>query len=650
MYYPGQSACVSSLPSPVMRSAVLSTTALIALGMPAGALAQRAVPSEHTLSSGWEMRVEAAAPAPPQPAPPEETEPEGTRSRVARTPPGRAAQADGDWQPTRVPSVFDAHALAALYPGTVRRYRTTFVGPPTPRGFSWLIRFDTVRRNAAVILNGRRIGRNVDPYTPFTVPARGLRAGRRNVLEVIVDGRKNPQLPEAWWNWNGIVRPVHLVPAGPAHIEDLGTMSRVRCRGPARRCKADLLLDGLLERRGAAQIRPSLDVRLRAPGGRVTDRTFRLPPPRAKRHAMKLSMPVPAPVLWSPDSPRLYSAMFTLRNGGRVVQRERRSIGLRSVEVKSGHLWLNNRRIQLRGASIHEDMPGSGAALTAADMDRIVADLKDLGANITRAHYLLNPMLLDRLDRAGIMVWSQAPIWQRDSARGVNLLRQPKELGRALLTVRRTVTEARNHPSVLTHSVANELTFTPDQHPATKRFLLAARAQAHAIDPTLPISVDIKGRTGFAEQFTYHPFDMIGLNQYFGWYRWVADFSLLEPYIYELRDLYPRKAIVMTEWGAEGRPELADAEPDLKGGYPFQTMHAQRTIDVIDRSPVLSGAIYWTLREFEIYPGWQGGAGRRPPQYEPNTRHHKGLITYEGERKPAFFLLRDRFRATPLYP
>ncbi|HEX6651723.1 MAG TPA: glycoside hydrolase family 2 TIM barrel-domain containing protein [Thermoleophilaceae bacterium] len=633
-----------------MRSAVLSTTALIALGLPSAALAQRAVPSEHTLSSGWEMRVEAAAPAPPQPAPPEETEPDSEGASAAMTPPGRGAQADGAWQATQVPGVFDSRALPQLYPGSVRRYRTTFVGPATPPGFSWLIRFDSVRRNAAVILNGRRIGRNVDPYTPFTVPARGLRPARRNVLEVIVDGRKNPQLPEAWWNWNGIVRPVHLVPAGPAHIEDLGTMSRVRCSGPARRCRADLLLDGMLERRGARPIRPSLDVRLRSPGGRVTERTFPLPAQSAARRQMKLTMPVPAPVLWSPDAPQLYSAVFTLRNGGRVVQRERRAIGLRSVVVKGGHLWLNNRRIQLRGASIHEDMPGSGAALTDADMDRIVADLKDLGANITRAHYLLNPRLLDRLDRAGIMVWSQAPIWQRDSARGVNLLAQPKELARALLTVRRTVTEARNHPAVLTHSVANELTFTPDQHPATRRFLLAARAQAHQIDPTLPISVDIKGRPGFAEQFTYHPFDMIGLNQYFGWYRWVEDFSLLEPYIYELRDHYPRKAIVMTEWGAEARSELAGAAPDLKGSYAFQTMHAQRTIDVIDRSPVLSGAIWWTLREFSIYPGWQGGAGRRAPQYEPNTLHQKGLITYDGERKPAYYLLRDRFRATPLYP
>ena len=124
----------------------------------------------------------------------------------------------------------------------------------------------------------------------------------------------------------------------------------------------------------------------------------------------------------------------------------------------------------------------------------------------------------------------------------------------------------------------------------------------------------------------------------------MEDFDLLEPYIRELRDHYPAEAIVMTEWGAEGRPELADAAPDLKGGYPFQSFHAARTLDVIDRSPGLSGAIYWTLREFEIYPGWQGGAGRRPPEYEPNTRHHKGLITYDGRAQAR---LRAPARALP---
>ena len=591
---------------------------VIALLLASPAIAQPVVPKERVLSSGWQMRLDAAAPAPPQDAPPDETAPDGQASSLRRTPAGRATQVNGPWQPARVPSVFDTRALPTLYPGSVRSYRLSFTGPRTPRGFGWLIRFESVRRKATVFLNGRRVGTNSDPYTPFTVPARGLRPGRRNRLLVIVDGRKNPKLPEGWWNWNGIVRPVTLVPAGPAHVEDLGTMSRVRCRGPARHCRAELLLDGMLERRGARRIRPSLDVRLRAPGGRVTRRSFQLPAQRAERRRMQLSMPVPAPQLWSPDAPRLYRAVFTLRDGDRVVQRDRRRIGLRSVEVKRGHLWLNNRRIQLRGASIHEDMPGSGAALTGADMDRIVADLKDLGANVTRAHYLLNDRLLAASTAPGSSSGTRRRSGSATRARTCSGSR-----GSASAPCSRSGGRSRpprSHPSVLTHSVANELTFTPDAKPGTRRFLLAAQAQARDIDPTLPISVDIKGRPGYGEQFTYHSFDMIGLNQYFGWYRWVADFSLLEPYIYELRDHYPGKAIVMTEWGAEGRPELADAPPDLKGGYPFQTFHAQRTLDVIDRSPVLSGAIYWTLREFEIYPGWTGGAGRRAARSSSRTR------------------------------
>jgi hypothetical protein len=619
------------------------------LAMPCSALAQDELPRASTLSSGWEVRVEPAAPAPPQVAPPEETAPEGAPPAAPATSAGRAAQAPGQWSPARVPSVVDAQALPSLYPGVVRRYRLHFQGPETPRGFRWLIEFESVRRNAAVYLNGRRLGRNVDPYTPFTVEARGLRPGRDNELVVEVDGRKNPLLPEGWWNWNGIVRPVHLVPAGPAHIQDLGTMSRVRCRGPARGCRAQLLLDGVLERRGVKELASTLEVHLRSPSGRVVEKTFRLPRQRSERRRLQLELPVPAPELWSPETPNLYSARIVLRDGGDTMQVERRAIGLRSVEVKNGLLYLNNRRIQLRGASIHEDMPGHGAALTPGDMRQIVSDLKELGANITRAHYLMSDRLLALFDRAGILVWSQSPIWQRDH--GAALLYRPKELRRALLTVQRTVTSARNHPSVITHSVANELSFTPDAKPGTARFLVAAQQIARDVDPTLPISVDIKGRPGFPEQFTYHRFDMLGINQYFGWYSWVEDFSLLEPYFSEMHDLYPNHALVMTEWGAEARPELAAAAPELKGSYPFQAFHAQRTLDAIDHlSWFLSGAIYWTLREFEIYPGWTGGAGRRPAEFEPNTRHHKGLISYTGERKPAFWIVRDRYVRTPLYP
>jgi beta-glucuronidase len=113
-----------------------------------------------------------------------------------------------------------------------------------------------------------------------------------------------------------------------------------------------------------------------------------------------------------------------------------------------------------------------------------------------------------------------------------------------------------------------------------------------------------------------------------------------------MRRLYPKQALVMTEFGAEGVPAMANAPPDQKGGYAFQTNYVRATLGVADRTRFLSGALHWTLREFEIFPGWLGGA---PPRKGDNTRHHKGVLTYRGRRKPAWEILRENFSRVPLY-
>jgi hypothetical protein len=579
------------------------------------------LPRAVTLGNGWEMRAEPAAPAKPQPPPPEESG--GSDSApTTPTPPAPAVAGPETWEPVSIPSVFDPRAIASLYAGTVRRYRLTFTGPRTPRGLGWLLEFEEVRRAAKVYLNGRVIGGNRDPYTPFQLDAKGLRAGRPNSLVVDVDNRKDPRLREGWWNWGGIVRPVRLIPAGQAYLSGLGSMSRVRCQGLARRCRASLLLDGVLERRRGRRLRPTVAVELRSPVGRLTRKTFRLPAQRAHRRRVDLSVRVPSPKLWSPEHPVLYSARVTLRDRGRVQQVVRRAVGLREVQVKRGLLYLNNRPVQMRGASIHEDMPGHGAALSDHDMAEIVAQLKELGANVTRAHYLLNDRLLSRLDRAGIMVWSQSPIWQRDS-----LLRYRSQRARAVLTVRRGVTAARNHPSVIAHSVANELTSEPDHAAGTRLFLKEAASTARKLDPTVPIALDINGRPGHPRQRTYRYFDTLGVNQYFGWYPWVADFNQLEPYLRLLHAQYPRHALVMTEFGAEALPRLADAPVERKGSYAFQAMHAgahprpRRPPAVPLGGDLLDPA---RIRDLPRMDGWRGSAqpGRRTEHAPPQGAHH----------------------------
>ena len=547
-----------------------------------------------------------------------------------------------DWQPITVPHVFDARPLAEQFPGTVAWYRLRFDAAGAPSGFGFALRFQSVRRKAVVYLNGKRLGANQDPYTPFTLDARGLRAGAKNELLVRVDNRKGRQPAEGWWNWGGIVRPVELIPRGRVTVSALGLIPKLSTN----RRQATLTVDALVENRTARRIAPKLQVTLTAPSGAVSRKTFPLRAIAGRRGRQELlELPVKGrPELWSPDKPALYTADVRVETATRTEQVDREKIGMRKVEVRSGRLFLNGRPLQLRGAAMHEDMPGRGAALTDADVDQIVSDLKAVGANVTRTHYLFDQRLLRRFDEEGILVWNEAPVWARDA-----LLKRAGGRSAALGEVKRTIVAARNHPSVLTNSVANELATEPDKVSGTKRYLIDAAALARKLDPEVPVSLAIRSLPGTPAQRTYRRFDLIGFNHYLGWYpcppRPATSLAQLRPFIAELRRQYPAEALLMSEFGAEATRDGSAAEKDT---FAFQSDYVRQTLETVDRSPELAGAIYWALREFAVRPVWDGGACR--PEAQDTVIHRKGLLDYEsGSPKPAWTLARDRFKATPAF-
>jgi len=546
-----------------------------------------------------------------------------------------------------VPHVFDARARKPDFGGRVGWYRLRFRAPRAVPGFGWGVRFEQSRRITQAWLNGVPIGASRDPYVPFTLPATGLKTGRENTLLVRVDNRKGSEPREGWWNWGGLTRPVSLVPRGLLELRDPGVMPRVSCEQGGAVCRASVLVDGVLvNRSGAEQRAPQISVALTPPGGgralRHTETVRGLHAGESGR--VRFEVPVPDPELWSPESPKLYDATLTTRAAGeRPVQVDQLRVGLRSVKVVGAMLELNGRQLDLRGASLQEDLAGRGPALTDADMDRIVAELKALHANVTRAHYALNERLLDRLDAAGIMVWSQAPIYHRD-----RLLETVPQREAALATLRGTVLAARSHPSVITHSVANELSVVPDAVPGTKAYLESALKLTRDLDPTLPVSVDLLSYPGFGAQEAYAQYDLLGINSYFGWYPGKTDHSTekladLAPYLDHMRRLYPAQALVLTEFGAES----TFAGPgSTKETFAFQSRYVREVLDIVEQRPFVGGAIYWTLREFAVKPDWDGGAKRAVAR---DGIHNKGLVSYAGRRKPAWEVAAQDFAATPLY-
>jgi beta-glucuronidase len=613
----------------VLGTAVLTVAgaaAVLALGDARGASSAVASPTRIQLSHGWQFQLDPAR--------------QGLAAGWQRGAGG------GVWQTVTVPHVFDPRPRASLFSGTTGWYRLSFPTPSTPAGFGWGIRFEQARRIAEVWLNGRLLGVHVDPYTPFQIPLPLLQAGAANELVVRVDNRKGLEPREGWWNWGGLTRPVSLVPLGPLQVTNLGLIPQVTCATPLR-CLASVLVDGTVTNRSSAPSSPALTVSLTPPdGGSAQTATIHLPvigPHQSE--PVHTSVPVDGPVAtWSPEQPRLYSARVETFDASTLAQRDELQIGMRQIQVRNGLLYLNDRPIDLRGASIEEDMPGHGPALSAGDVQRILSELRAIHANVTRAQYPLNPALLDAFDRAGILVWSQAPIYHRDE-----LLLTRRQRGAALATLRGTLLATRNHPSVVTQSVANELSPTPDVVPATRAYIDAAVPLARALDPGVPVALDVLSYPNFPLQKTYRQFEVLGINNYFGWYAGkrghsTASFAGLAPYLRTTHARYPDQALVMSEFGAEASVSGPSTE---KQTYAFQTRYLVNTLNTVGSLPFMSGAIYWTLREFAVKPHWDGGAHRTDV---PHTSiHHKGLITYGGRPKPAFNVAAQMFAQTPLY-
>lgn len=617
------------MPGVLRLLAACLTTAALVCALPGAALGQDApaLPEPVLLDKGWEHL--------PDPAD------QGLSLGWS------SGDAGDGWSPVRVPHLFNKAPVEEEFGGTVGWYRLRFTAPDDPRLRT--LRFEQVRRVADVFLNGRPLGQHRDPYVPFDLPAAGIEPGKENVLVLRVDNRKAKEPREGWWNWGGIVRPVWLVPRGEVVTHSPGLMPKRTCR-PGRGCRWAVLFDGEVENVSSRRLTPRVEVQIRAPGDGPPVKSDRQVDVRAlapgERARVKFEVPVPgdAPELWAPGNPALYDGLVHTKADGRLQQVDRKRIGLRYVQVRNGLLELNGKPVELRGTSIQEDMQGAGPALSDEDVERIVGELKALGANVTRAHYLLNERLLRRFDEEGILVWSQAPIYHRD-----RLLETDEQRRSALRTVRGTVLAARSHPSVITHSVANELSVIPDEVSGTRKFLTAARALTVDLDPTLPTSVDLLSYPGYGRQATYAKFDLLGINSYFGWYpgkknHSTANIADLGPFLSSMRRMYRRQGLVLTEFGAES---TMNGPPGVKETYAFQTAYVRQVLDIVEKHPYVGGAIYWTLREFAVKPDWDGGAKRTG--VERDGIHNKGLITYDGRPKPAYAVMKANIGATPLF-
>ena len=164
------------------------------------------------------------------------------------------------------------------------------------------------------------------------------------------------------------------------------------------------------------------------------------------------------PLLWSAESPNLYT--LTVRADTRKAVSESTEIpfGFRTVEIVGNQLLVNGKPILIKGADRHELSSIGGYVISEAEMIRDIRIMKELNINAVRTcHYPDDPRWLALCDKYGLYVVDEGDIESHGMGYGPETLaKNPLFAAAHLARDSRMVKRDFNHPAVIIWSMGNE--------------------------------------------------------------------------------------------------------------------------------------------------------------------------------------------------
>lgn len=324
------------------------------------------------------------------------------------------------------------------------------------------------------------------------------------------------------------------------------------------------------------------------------------------------------PVLWCPENPKLYAV--SLSCAGDEVSDE---VGFREIRVQGHDILLNGKSIFLRGISAHEESVPNGKALTDEERLENIRLAKELGCNFMRAaHYPHDERMARLADREGILLWEEIPVYW-----AIRFTRE-KTYADARNQLLELIERDWNRASVIIWSVGNENADSDER----LAFMKNLADTAHAADENRLVSaaclVSFR-ENAIADRLAEH-LDVIGLNEYFGWY--TPDFRLL-PQLFE--NSHPTKPVIVTELGADALPGHHGTITD-KGTEECQVYVYEKQVETLRGIDYVRGMTPWILYDFRC---------PRRTSVIQGYYNRKGLLNPEKTyKKPAFYVLQRYYQ------
>ncbi|MCH4191122.1 MAG: DUF4982 domain-containing protein [Butyrivibrio sp.] len=360
----------------------------------------------------------------------------------------------------------------AFFRGGDYEYEKSFMAPEEWENQDIFIEFEGIYPHAVIELNGQKIGECHYGYTGYFFLLEGLQYGRSNTISVRVDGSRQPD--SRWYSGTGIYRPVFLWTGNKKHIMPEGVRVTTLSHDPA-----VIRVD----------IKCSEAVSLQKDQIKLVTEIYEKGQKVAVTSGNNAVITLENAKLWSDRSPSLYECRCILTENGMVLDEQRVSFGIRTLEWSAERGFeVNGETVLLRGGCIHHDHGILGAASYEKAERRRLKKLKECGFNAIRsAHNPICKTALDVCDELGIYVMDEGwDMWYKSKSRYDYADRFEEHFED---DIRMMTEKDYNHPSVVMYSIGNEVT-----EPAQEKGIETAKSLVncfHELDGTRPVTAGI---------------------------------------------------------------------------------------------------------------------------------------------------------------
>ncbi|RYG42856.1 MAG: glycoside hydrolase family 2 protein, partial [Chitinophagaceae bacterium] len=352
----------------------------------------------------------------------------------------------GKWTTIPVPSCWELQGFGKYDYGFAKDsvrgkeqglYKYEFFVPASWKEKKTNIVFEGSMTDTEVKINGRPAGAiHQGAFYAFKYDISSLlNYGGKNLLEVTVSKHSaNQSVNEAerkadFWIFGGIFRPVYLEALPLNHIQHVAVDAKA---------SGEVIVD--VKSTGGDNVVLQL---FNASGKKFGNaKTAKISADKAVITSKFVS-----PKLWTPESPNLYKAVFTLYKAGKVVHTISKKIGFRTVEVKQRDgIYVNGVKVKMKGVNRHSFHPKSGRTTNKQISITDVLLMKEMNMNAVRmAHYPPDDHFLDVCDSLGLFVMDELAGWHGnyDTLTGTKLLKE-------------MIDHDVNHPSIILWANGNE--------------------------------------------------------------------------------------------------------------------------------------------------------------------------------------------------